>query len=123
MKGLNLLKYIFWKEDTLWIPDALITTSNWYTVLKTPVYSTDLTTYLLKTGITTKTVTVALWGTSWVTVADTAIIWGTILGIVPTWNQDQFVDNIAINGSWVLTVTLAAAATADNTFRVSILKA
>lgn len=43
-----------------------------------------------------------------------------ILGIYPTGNQDQFVDNVAISGT-TLTVTLAAAATADNTFNVAVL--
>lgn len=52
----------------------------------------------------------------------TVVAWGQILGIYPTWNQDQFVDNVAI-ASTTLTVTLAAAATADNTFNVVILKA
>ena len=44
-----------------------------------------------------------------------------ILGYYPTGNQDQFVDNIAI-ASTTLTITLAAAATADNTFNVILLK-
>lgn len=45
----------------------------------------------------------------------------TILGIYPTANQDQFVDSVAISDV-TLTVTLVAAATADNVFAVSILK-
>jgi len=44
-----------------------------------------------------------------------------ILGYYPIGNQDQFVDNIAI-ASTTLTITLAAAATADNTFNVILLK-
>lgn len=44
-----------------------------------------------------------------------------IIGYYPTGNQDQLVDNIAISGT-TLTVTLAAAATADNTFNVVLLK-
>jgi len=44
-----------------------------------------------------------------------------VLGYYPTGNQDQLVDNIAISGTTV-TVTLAAAATADNTFNVVCLK-
>ena len=51
------------------------------------------------------------------TVTDGSII----LGYYPTGNQDQFVDNIAI-ASTTLTITLAAAATADNTFNVILLK-
>ena len=45
-----------------------------------------------------------------------------ILGYYPTSNQDQFVDSIAIS-STTLTVTLAANATADNVFKVVMLKA
>ena len=45
-----------------------------------------------------------------------------ILGYYPTSNQDQFVDSIAIS-STTLTITLGAAATADNVFTVVLLKA
>lgn len=44
-----------------------------------------------------------------------------IIGWRPTGNNDQFVDNIAISGTTV-TITLAAAATADNTFVVILIK-
>jgi len=44
----------------------------------------------------------------------------TILGYYPTSNQDQLVDSIAISGT-TLTVTLAAAATADNVFKVVVI--
>lgn len=63
-------------------------------------------------------VTVATGQTAWTA---TVVAGGQILGIYPTWNQDQLVDNVAI-ASTTLTVTLAAAATADNTFNVVILK-
>jgi len=45
----------------------------------------------------------------------------TILGIYPAGNQDQFVDNVAIS-STTLTVTLAANATATNTYKVTLLE-
>ena len=45
-----------------------------------------------------------------------------IIGYYPAGNQDQFVDNIAIVDT-TLTITLAAAATADNIFKVVLLKA
>jgi hypothetical protein len=45
----------------------------------------------------------------------------TILGIYPTSNQDQLVDSVAISGT-TLTVTLAAGATADNVFAVTVLR-
>ena len=53
--------------------------------------------------------------------ADPELVNGTIMGIVPSGNQDQFVDNVAVTAaSGVVTVTLAAAATADNTFNVTV---
>ena len=51
----------------------------------------------------------------------TATSGSTIIGWRPTGNQDQFVDNITISGTTV-TITLAAAATANNTFEVVLLK-
>lgn len=68
-------------------------------------------------------VTVAAAATSWTATADTSLIWWTIIWIVPAWNQDQFVDNVAIDADWVITVTLAAAATANNVFNVAVLTA
>lgn len=44
----------------------------------------------------------------------------TILGIEPSSNEDQFVNNVAIS-STTLTVTLHAAATATTTFNVVVL--
>ena len=45
-----------------------------------------------------------------------------VIGWRATGNQDQFIDNIAVSGT-TLTITLAANATADNTFSVILLKA
>ena len=45
-----------------------------------------------------------------------------ILGCYPTSNQDQFIDSVAVSETTV-TITLAAAATADNKFKVVLLKA
>ena len=45
----------------------------------------------------------------------------TIIGWRPIGNQDQFIDNIAISGT-TITITLSAAATANNTFEVILLK-
>jgi hypothetical protein len=64
--------------------------------------------------LTTSTVTVALGDT---TGTATVKRGSTILGIYPVSNQDQLVDSVAISGV-TLTVTLAAAATADNVFSV-----
>lgn len=66
-----------------------------------------------------KTVTVSALATSGTA---TVVAGGEIVGIIPAGNQDQLVDNVAISGT-TLTVTLAAAATADNTFKVFVLKA
>jgi len=52
----------------------------------------------------------------------TATTGSTIIGYYPTGNNDQFVDSVAISGTTV-TVTLAANATADNTFNVVLIKA
>lgn len=55
--------------------------------------------------------------------ADSDLEDGTILGWHPTGNMDQLPDNIALGGDGAVTVTLAAAATADNTFNVIVLMA
>ncbi|MDI9934690.1 hypothetical protein QM806_04375 [Rhodococcus sp. IEGM 1351] len=68
--------------------------------------------------IVTKTVTVdaaAASGTA------TVVAGSTILGIYPAGNQDQLVDNVAISTT-TLTVTLAANATATNTYKVVVLE-
>ena len=44
-----------------------------------------------------------------------------VIGFYPTGNNDQFVDNISISGT-TLTITLAANATVNNTFKVILLK-
>jgi hypothetical protein len=53
---------------------------------------------------------------------DADLVGGEILGIYPTSNQDQLVDSVAIDGNGAITVTLGAAATADNTFKVVVLR-
>ena len=45
-----------------------------------------------------------------------------VIGWRATGNQDQFIDDISVSGT-TLTVTLAANATANNTFQVILLKA
>lgn len=75
-----------------------------------------------KTAITSVTVNVSAGQSSGAASASTALIGGTILGIRPSGNQDQHVDNVTLNGSGVVTVTLAANATAQNNFVVTILR-
>jgi len=67
---------------------------------------------------TTVDVTVAAATTSGTATVPSGAI---ILGYYPIGNQDQFVDDISISAT-TLTITLAAAATADNTFRVVLLE-
>lgn len=70
------------------------------------------------TSFVTKTVTVTAGQTS----GTVAVVAGsTVLGCYPAGNQDQFVDNVAVAGT-VLTVTLAAAATANNVFKVTVVE-
>ena len=68
------------------------------------------------------TVTVAAGATSGSSAADSELIGGEILGFYPAGNQDQFVVNVVLNPDGSVTVTLAAAATADNVFNVVVLK-
>lgn len=75
-----------------------------------------------KIGYTAVAVTVALGAATGSSAADAALVGGEILGIYPTGNQDQLVDNVVLNGDGSVTVTLAANATADNTFKVVTLK-
>lgn len=67
-------------------------------------------------------VTVAATATTGSSAADPTLVGGTILGVYPTGNQDQLIDNVVLNANGSVTVTLAAAATADNTFTVVVLK-
>jgi hypothetical protein len=71
----------------------------------------------------TVSVTVNQGASSGVSAADRALINGLILGIYPNSNQDQFVDSVALAATTgVLTVTLAAGATATNGYSVTVLK-
>lgn len=70
------------------------------------------------TSFVVKTVTVALGQTSGTA---TVVAGSKVVGHYPAGNQDQFIDNIAIAGT-VLTVTLAAAATAANVIVVTVIE-
>lgn len=71
-------------------------------------------------GIKLVAVTVSASSASGTSSADDDVVGGKIIGYAPTGNQDQFVDNIEISSTGVVTVTLAANATANNTFNVAI---
>lgn len=55
--------------------------------------------------------------------ANKYLVGGTIVGYQPTGNQDQFVDNIVVNTNGSITLTLAANATAVNSYNVIIRRA
>lgn len=74
-------------------------------------------------SIVTKSVTVNAGQTSGSSADDAALVGASVVGIVPAGNQDQFVDNVTVNGSGAVTVTLGAAATANNVFTVTLEKA
>jgi len=73
-------------------------------------------------GYKVVSITVAAAATSGSSAADPELVGGEILGYYPTGNQDQLVDNVALAADGSITITLAAAATADNTFNVVVLK-
>jgi hypothetical protein len=76
-----------------------------------------------KVGYKSVAVTVAAGQTSGSSSADAELVGGEILGYYPTGNQDQLVDNVVLNANGSVTITLAAAATSDNTFKVVVLRA
>ena len=54
--------------------------------------------------------------------ADATLVDGTIIGYFPVGNQDQITDNVELGSDGKVTVTLAANATAQNQFKVAVLK-
>lgn len=68
-----------------------------------------------KLALVSTDVTVALWQTVGTATVATGSI---VVGMYPKTNQDQLIDSVVI-ASTTLTVTLAAAATADNVFTVT----
>ena len=75
-----------------------------------------------KIGYKVVTVTVAAGATSGSSAADSELVGGEIIGFYPAGNQDQHVDNVVLNDDGSVTVTLAAAASDDNVFKVVVLK-
>ncbi len=68
-------------------------------------------------------VTVAASATTGSSSADSTLVGATILGFYPTTNQDQRVKSVVLNADGSITITLLAAATADNVFNVVCVKA
>jgi len=75
-----------------------------------------------KLGYKSVAVSVAATATSGSSAADADLVGGEILGYYSAGNQDQMVDSVVLNGDGSVTVTLAAAATAENTFKVVVAK-
>ena len=71
-----------------------------------------------KIGYKSVAITVAADATSGSSAADSELVGGEIMGYYSTGNQDQLVDNVVLGANGAITITLAAAATADNTFKV-----
>lgn len=78
-----------------------------------------------KTAIKVKAVdvTISTGNATGSSAADPDLVNGLIIGHYPTGNQDQFVDSVVLNGDGSITITLAANATADNTFKVIVSRA
>jgi hypothetical protein len=76
-----------------------------------------------KIGYKVVAVTVRAGNNSGSSAADADLVGGQIIGIYPTGNQDQLIDNVTLNANGSVTVTLAGNATSDNTFNVVVLKA
>lgn len=70
----------------------------------------------------TVTVNVSATNSTGSSAADPTLIEGIPIGIVPAGNQDQLVDNVEVESDGKVKVTLAAAATAQNNFNVTVQK-
>ena len=75
-----------------------------------------------KFAVTTVSVNVGAGSATGSSSADPTLVGGTILGVYWAGNQDQFVDNVVLNGDGSVTVTLGANATAINNVRILILR-
>lgn len=67
-------------------------------------------------------VTVATGQTVGSSAADSALQGGMMIGFYPYTNQDQGIGSIALNADGSVTVTLRAAATANNYFMVAVVR-
>lgn len=76
-----------------------------------------------KMALVATTVTIAAAATTGSSAAAPTLAGGFLLACTPSGNQDQLLDNAVLNGDGSITLTLAAAATAINTFRCVSVKA
>jgi len=105
--------------------DATIATTGAVTIASNAVTTSKLNANAVtkaKFGYKSVAVTVSTGNSSGASAADADLVAGLMIGILPTGNQDQFVDNVVLGADGSVTVTLAAAATADNTFNVIVMK-
>lgn len=76
-----------------------------------------------KLGYVAVTVNVSAAAATGSSAANPDLVGGILFSCDPSGNQDQLQDNAVLNGDGSITVTLAAAATAQNNFRCMVLKA
>lgn len=75
-----------------------------------------------KLALVSVTINVSATATTGSSAANPALVGGTIIGYRQAGNQDQHIDNMVLNGDGSITITLAAAATAQNNFVVLAVK-
>lgn len=76
-----------------------------------------------KLAMSAVTVNVAGAATTGSSAAAPTLAGGTLLSCDPSGNQDQHMDNAVLNADGSITITLGAAATAQNNFRCIVIKA
>lgn len=76
-----------------------------------------------KLGMSQVTVNVNAASATGSSAAAPALVGGTLTSCRSSGNQDQFMDNVVLNGDGSITITLAAAATAQNNFICTVIKA
>lgn len=76
--------------------------------------------YIRSKDVVVVAVNVSATNSSGSSAANPALIGATVIGIVPAGNQDQFIGNVEVEADGKVKVTLAAAATAQNQFKVSV---
>jgi hypothetical protein len=76
-----------------------------------------------KIAYTAVTVNVSAAASTGSSAADPTLVGGFLVSCDPSGNEDQVMDNAVLNGDGSVTVTLGAAATAQNNFRCVVVKA
>lgn len=97
----------------------MIVSPKYYNEKELLLWSQDITN-AINSIIKVVNITVGAGTSSASSSADNELVGGTVLGYIATSNQDQFVDSIVLNVNGSVTITLAANATANNVFAVSV---